>query len=96
MAEQTISVGDLVCVVKPSSCDCGIDQSTGHFFIVEHIEDYEEVRCAHCRKRFPAGSKKLYHPAGSNYGWPRYRLKRIPPPEELLSKKDLEELTADA
>lgn len=87
--DKPISVGDLVQVIRPTSC--GHDFYLGLTFRVERITGTVSL-CEICNMQFP------YSPAA----WPegRYlafrlgRLKRIPPLEELEGEKRDEEITA--
>jgi hypothetical protein len=70
---QNIAEGDLVMVVKPSSC-CGNGTALGLVFTVSTF-DPRGVRCIHCGQTF--SGPNVTSPNG--YGYIPARLKRIPP-----------------
>ena len=90
MSDKPISVGDMVQVVRPSTCVGGND-GIGHVFPVLSLRPAGEKRlCAYCRQQHqsPASAEDVDH------WWPLTRLKRIPPLDELESEKRDEEITA--
>lgn len=86
--DKPISVGDLVMVVKPNRCCGAKGKSFGAIFRVEAFVT-EWARCHYCHH------KEYESDAIGSYGSvSRYRLKRIPPPEELGIVDEKEELHA--
>ena len=80
--ERPIAVGDLVQVVKLPSCGC--DTAMGWIFEVSDIYDSEWAACLTCHSLRDAVPSAL--PAKVEV----YRLKRIPPLEELAGKQTQE------
>lgn len=79
---EPISVGDLVCVMKPcaSECDCG--QKVGHHFTVSRTW------------LFGTGWYAFGHHGGRSAAF--NRLKRIPPLEELEGQPTQEDIKEPA
>ena len=89
--DKPISVGDLVMVVKLMPCGHG---KPGAIFRVQTIEDPLGLQpnwCVHCKTVF-ADRSPLAIGDGQTVGF--FRLKRIPPLDELEGVKEREELTA--
>ncbi len=83
-----IREGDLVMVVRPGRCGC--TNSIGKVFRFTNITSYSPSVCAHCGKRHTAETAVLT-PFG---GWCSiYRLKRIPPLDQLDLIDQVKELT---
>ena len=70
---QGISAGDLVMIVKPSTC-CGNGTALGRVFTVAAV-DPRGIRCLHCGQTF--SGPNVAHPDGR--GYLPSRCKRIPP-----------------
>lgn len=87
MSDKPISVGDLVQVVRPSSC-CGATGSLGFIFRVDHINSGDQL-CICCGWR---GESTDAWFDGSNQAWQLCTLKRIPPLEELKGEHTEEHL----
>lgn len=93
--EKPISKGDLVQVVRPSTCT-GDATEIGNIFRVVDIERGEVLKgmCFHCRKHHKDVGLWAMEDRGPRYWWPFYRLKRIPPLEELegvLAQREITE-----
>ena len=85
-----IKVGDLVVVVKPRGCGCTIN--LGRVFRVLNFGIWN-ARCSACRHILP---KIFMAEADEIYAFEPYRLKRIPPLEELEGKRTEEKLREPA
>jgi hypothetical protein len=93
---EPIKVGDLVQIVKPLDCSCGMPSKIiGRVFRVSQIFPLVDSWCAGCFRPHPTtacaegldgGGKKV----------PLYRLKRIPPLPELEGKETNEDLREPA
>lgn len=84
-----IKVGDLVIVVKPTPC-CGNEAVVGAPFIVSRIAMAKgRFHCSHCNTTWP--SQMVADGLHKHFVYQLWRLKRIPPLEELdeLSEGDL-------
>ena len=87
MSDRPIQVGDLVVIVKPRRC-CGNGDTIGTIFTVRSFA--KKCKCA-------CGASYEGKFAVMENGWWRcetFRLKRIPPLDELESEKRDEEITA--
>lgn len=83
---KPISVGDLVVIVRPSACPSApANDSLGYTFVVQQIAVEPGGSCAYCGG-VHLHSATHFAVEGRN-GWATYRLKRIPPLEELESEK---------
>ena len=75
---EPIKRGDLVQVILPAPC-CGKDDTIGHIFLATTIDSHEG-NCRRCGRARPKGTVV----AGDGDGFYHlFRLKRIPPPEDL-------------
>lgn len=95
MADRPIQVGDLVQVVKPPRCGC-----TTTLGLIFKVQGFEIVTgsCGTCRK-YP--SRDLLAESGipsdrGTYGFEPFRLKRIPPLDELEGQRTEETLREPA
>jgi hypothetical protein len=81
--DKPIQIGDLVLVLYPNHCGCG--KAVGNIFRVAHIDTRPiRNRCGACNA--------IYGPEdqagdGGNIRAQLWRLKRIPPLEELQGEK---------
>lgn len=88
MKDNTIRVGDLVMIVRPTPC-CGTEDVIGpRIFIVSHVET-TSTHCAHCLH--DKGVQTIVYGNGV-YPADRLRLIRIDPP--AITQDTLEEITA--
>lgn len=83
--EKPITVGDLVMVIKPSPC-CKNASDIGYIFEVKSIVT-NSGHCEYCGKK----DESLVAYSGL-YPFRMYRLKRIPPLDELESQPSKEAL----
>lgn len=94
--DKPISVGDLVQIVRPSvMCSCP-STMTGTLFLVGNILTCRS-RCIHCGaidETTPHAEAQERHEDGRPFVYPLYRLKRIPPLEELegLESEEVDKL----
>lgn len=88
--DKPISVGDLVVLVKPTPC-CGDERNVGRFFTVLSLTKKPGFPwCNHC-----AAERQTLSVQIADKGWVElYRLKRIPPLDELEGEKREEEIAA--
>lgn len=92
-AERPIAVGDLVQVVRPRPC-CPEKSRLGGTFTVTAIRDGAWLECAFCHKVADADTAELSAFPGR---WiERFRLKRIPPLDELEGQRIQEDLREPA
>lgn len=85
--DKPISVGDLVVVVKPPLCPMPSHDYLGLHFIVRSL--FASAACMVCgEKHAPPGSISA-EADGLPIAFPLYRLKRIPPLDDLRGKKDV-------
>ena len=91
MSDRPIQVGDLVMVVKPTPC-CGNEKAIGDIHVVlEPVGLAPNTRCIYCNLLGPhIDTVKI----AERLVIERYRLKRIPPLEELEGQRT-EESTRD-
>ena len=89
MAEP-IKVGDLVMVIKATPCGCA--QAIGMIYRVAKVRLCAAgIRCVFCGSEFP---EDVLAENSSGSGAQPYRLKRIPPLDELESETRDERITA--
>lgn len=97
--DKPISVGDLVVVVKPKPC-CGKGKpALGFVFRVLEIRKSKGLHCSGCGKQ--DAEQSLIAVSGEKHGknqmvYEIYRLKRIPPLDELEGEKTQENLRVPA
>lgn len=86
--DKPISVGDLVVIVKPRICGCM--EPLGHIHLVKKIIMSREsgVKCIYCGDVQPQTLLADFGEVGTQL----YRLKRIPPLNELEGLKSEEKL----
>jgi hypothetical protein len=90
---EPIKVGDLVIVVGDIKCRCNFpSRYFGLVFRVSRIKRYFMTYCQLCKG--DVGEATLCFEDGEDSGFATYRLKRIPPLEELDDVKQDEEITA--
>ena len=88
MADRPIQVGDLVVIMRKAGC-C-VDLSSGHIFKVSDIRTSNDpYHCARCNTTYPT---QLVACGYEHYGIQLWRLKRIPPLEELEGLRTEESL----
>ena len=91
MSDRPIQVGDLVMVVKPTPC-CKSEKAIGEIYVaLESTDVAPTTRCIHCGLVEPIGDVVMIY---RQMVIERYRLKRIPPLEELEGQRT-EESTRD-
>ena len=89
MAEP-IKVGDLVMIVKPTPCGC--TASLGRIYRVQSIGlSRDPLECSICQAVLPQDTLAFGSKGRGSQPW---RLKRIPPLDELEGEKRDEEITA--
>lgn len=97
MSDRPIQVGDLVQVVRASECGC--TSTVGLIFRITEPPSWWISRCNTCGDR--RMNTLLYESGisasnGSTYGFEGYRLKRIPPLEELEGQRTQEDMKEPA
>lgn len=90
MSDKPISVGDLVMVVRASSC-CGHTQGMGLAFCVEYLQGGPNT-CHACGDHQQHSMDAWF--SGAKISFPVYRLKRIDPDALKDDIPTREELTA--
>ena len=92
---EPIKAGDLVVVVRASSCGC--PPKLGHIFRVLEVRPPKgRLHCKHCKADLAPDpvAVERHAPGFGSRVWELNRLKRIPPLDELESEKHKEGLTA--
>ena len=97
MSDRPIQVGDLVAVVRPNTCDCAASRNSfGRLFHVAKIDVSEGGSfCMQCDKVL-SNKPFFFASDGGNRNYGMYRLKRIPPLEELEGVRTEENLKEPA
>jgi hypothetical protein len=92
MRDETIRIGDLVMVVKPTPC-CGDASDIGTVFYVRWVgmSDGECLKCGHTPAEEPAADNTTDLDDGC---YPFAMLKKINPPPLEQSTKTRDEVTA--
>jgi hypothetical protein len=91
--DKPISVGDLVMVIRGMLC-CGGGSHIGEMFVVRDIYQYAGGHCELCKA--PQSSGLAAAPDHTSGGQALFRLKRIPPLEELEGEKRDEKIKEPA
>ena len=87
-----MKAGDLVMVVKPSTC-CGSASAVGKVFVVNEVSETWILKCSHCAAIFDGKASSLYE-EGVEAAVLVSRLIKIDPPELPESVEIKEELPA--
>lgn len=85
-----IKAGDLVMVVKPPACVGGAP-GVGHVFQVLEVITHNATICLHCRRSHGRVEIALER---EDAGWETWRLQRIDPPAETVTRVTKEEIKA--
>jgi len=80
MSDRPIQMGDLVQVVRPTTC-CNSSRYTGYLFVVRDLRVTHRGSCAACGQPTPPNEVCAIGPEGAHTELPR--LRRIPPLSEL-------------